>query len=342
MLKAAVHKLISQKDLTEEEMIEAMNEIMEGEAQESLIASFLTALAIKGETIEEITGGAKVMRARAHRLELQDMYTIDTCGTGGDNSGTYNISTAVAFVAAAAGAPVAKHGNRSVSSKSGSADVLEALGVKLSLGPEEVQKCMEEIKLGFLFAPMFHTAMKHAIGVRRALGFRTVFNLLGPLTNPAFAKAQVLGVFDEGLTEPMAQVLKNLKVDRALVVHGMDGLDELTVTAETKITELNQGEIKTYYISPEEFGLSRCSLADISGGEAWENANIIKRLLNGEKGPKRDILLLNSGAALYVARIAESIASGIALAEELIDSGAAQKKLEAYIAYTQKAGSKSA
>lgn len=342
MLKDAVHKLILQRDLTEEEMIEAMNEIMEGKAQESLIASFLTALAIKGETIEELTGGARVMRARVQRLELPDRYTIDTCGTGGDCSGTYNISTAVAFVTAAAGASVVKHGNRSVSSKSGSADVLEALGVNLLIKPEMIQKSVEEINIGFLFAPMFHTAMKHAIGVRRTLGFRTIFNLLGPLTNPAFAKAQVLGVFDKGLTEPMAQVLKNLKVDRALVVHGMDGLDELTVTAETKITELNQGEIKTYDISPEAFGLSRCSLADIRGGEAMENAGIIQRLLAGERGPKRDILVLNSGAALYVAGITESIYKGKMLAEELIDSGAAQKKLEDYICYTQRAGSKSA
>lgn len=342
MLKDAVHKLVAQKDLTEAEMIGAMNEIMEGEAQEALVASFLTALAIKGETIAEITGGAKVMRAKAQRVEFQELYTIDTCGTGGDGSGTYNISTAVAFVAAAAGAPVAKHGNRSVSSKSGSADVLEALGVNLSLGAEAVQKGVEEVKIGFLFAPMFHTAMKHAIGVRKSLGFRTVFNILGPLTNPAFAKAQILGVFDEKLTEPMAQVLRNLGVERALVVHGMDGLDELTVTDQTKITELYQGEMQTYYISPEEFGISRCSLRDIMGGDAFENADIIRQLLRGKKGPKREILLLNSGAALYVAGKVKTIAQGIERAAELIDTGAVQEKLEAYIAYTQKVGRQSA
>lgn len=336
MLQKAINKLLEKRDLTEEEMLLSMTEIMEGRAEDAMIGSFLTALKMKGETIAEITGGAAVMRQKAEKVSLSEFYTIDTCGTGGDSSGTYNISTAVAFVSAAKGAVVVKHGNRSVSSKSGSADVLEELGVNIELSPQEVEECVKAQNIGFFFAPTFHKAMKNVAKPRRDLGFRTIFNILGPLTNPARAKAQVLGVFHEKLTETMAQVLKNLKAEHALVVHGMDGLDEISMTAETKVTELKEDEIKTYYISPEDFGFERCEKEALLGGDAKENAEIILNLFKGEKGPKRDILLLNSGAALYVAQKAESIKEGIEMAQEIIDSGAALRKLKEYADFTRR------
>lgn len=331
-----LHKVVEGKNLDENEMIEAMTDIMEGKVPESILASFLTALKLKGESVEEITGGAKVMRAKASTIDLGDLYTIDTCGTGGDASNTYNISTASTFIAAAMGVPVVKHGNRSVSSKSGSADVLENLGADITLNPKEVKECVERCGLGFFFAPTFHSAMKHAIGVRRALKFRTIFNILGPLTNPANAKGQVLGVFDPDLTEPLARVLKNLGLERALVVHGMDGMDEISITDVTKVTELKEGEIKTYFVSPEKFGIKRAKKEDLEGGTPSENAKLIKDILSGKvKGAKLDILLVNAGAALYVGKKAESVTEGIKIARETINSGKALAKLEEFIATTK-------
>ncbi len=334
-MKDIVVKVVNGSHLTESQMIEVMETIMEGRGSDALIASFLTALRIKGETVDEITGGAKVMRAKAEKIDLGDIYAIDTCGTGGDGANTFNISTAVAFICAAADVPVVKHGNRAVSSKSGSADVLEALGVNITLTPEQVEKSVREQSIGFLFAPTFHKAMKHAIGVRKELGFRTIFNMLGPLTNPANAKGQVLGVFNADLTDFMAEVLKNLGVERALVVHGMDGLDEITVTDKTKVTELKNGELTSYYIEPEDFGMSKMKKSDIEGADSIVNAEIIKSIFNGEKGAKRDIVVLNAAAALYVGKKADTIQDGIKKAEEILDSGKAMKKLEEFIAYTK-------
>ena len=336
MLSKAINKLIQKESLSEEEMILALDEIMEGRATEALIGSFLTALTMKGETIEEITGGAKVMREKAEKINLDSLYTLDSCGTGGDMAGTFNISTATAFICAAAGIPVVKHGNRSVSSKCGSADVLEALGANIMLMPSEVEGCVKSQSIGFLFAPSFHKAMKNVIKPRKELGFRTIFNILGPLTNPAKAKTQILGVYKETLTEPIARVLQNLGVEHALVVHGMDGLDEITITRETKVTELKNNNITTYTISPEDFNLSRGEASDIIGGNAEENANIIKELFKGNKNKKRDILLLNSGAALYLGKKANSIKEGIEIAKEIIDSGLAERKMNDYIEYTRR------
>jgi len=334
MLKLAVLKLIEKENLCQEEMAGAMREIMDGRASLPLIGSFLTALRLKGETIEEITAGARVMREKAEKVDLKDRYTLDTCGTGGDQSGTYNISTAAAFICGAAGIPVAKHGNRSVSSKSGSADVLEALGANITLSPQQVEQCVREQNIGFFFAPVFHRAMKHVAQPRKELGFRTIFNILGPLTNPSHAKAQILGVFDKELTEIMAEVLKNLGTEHALVVHGRDGLDEISSCEATKVTELKDGCIRTYHITPENFGFIKSRREEILGGDAVENAKIIRGLFEGAEGPKRDILLLNSGAALYVGGKANSIEEGIKLAVEIIDTGAAKQKLEDYIEYT--------
>lgn len=336
MLRESINKLVQKENLSEEEMVNALDEIMDGKVSEALIGSFLTALSIKGETIEEITGGAKVMRKKAEVVDLDSLYTLDTCGTGGDGSGTFNISTAVAFVSAAAGIHVVKHGNRSVSSKSGSADVLEALGANIMLEPSCVERCVKEQNLGFFFAPSFHKAMKNVSRPRRELGFRTIFNILGPLTNPAKAKTQVLGVYNEGLTEPIAKVLQNLGVEHALVVYGMDGLDEITITKETKITELKDDRITTYLISPEDFELRRGKKEEIIGGIAEENAEIIKNLFKGEKGSKRDILILNSAAALYVGKKARSIKEGIELAKKIIDNGLAEKKMNEFIEYTRR------
>lgn len=331
MIQSSLQKLIRKEDLTLAEMEATMTEVMEGKATESQIAGFLTALRMKGETITEITAAAKVMREKVEKIFLGDAYTLDTCGTGGDGGKTFNISTTVALVAAAAGITVVKHGNRSVSSKSGSADVLEALGVKVTLSPTEVQQCMEEVGIGFMFAPVFHKAMKYAMTPRKELGIRTIFNILGPLTNPAYAKSQVLGVFSPELTEVMAEVLKNLGTERAMVVHGEDGMDEITVTGKTKVTELRDGELSTYTIQPEDFGLKTAETEEIAGGEAGKNAEIIVEVLQGVKGPKRDIVVLNSAAALVVGKKASSLQEGILLAQELIDSGKAYKKLQELI-----------
>lgn len=327
MIREAIKILVEGINLSEKEMIETMRDIMEGKATDAQIASFLTALRLKGETVEEITGAVKVMREKATKIKAPE-YTVDTCGTGGDMSHTFNISTTSALIVAACGVPVAKHGNRSVSSRSGSADVLEALGVKIDLEPEKVEKCLETTGFGFMFAPLFHPAMKYAIGPRREMGIRTIFNILGPLTNPAGAKRQVLGVFDDSLTEVMAEVLANLGATHAFIVHGEDGLDEITNTDKTKITELKNGRIDTYFITPEDIGFPRAKKEDLLGGKAEENAQIVIDILNGKKGPKRDITIMNASAALITGDRAKSFSEAIEKASGAIDSGAALKKLE--------------
>ena len=335
-MKGHINKLIESQDLEKEEAEEAMKTIMSGGATDAQIAAFLTALRLKGETKDEITACAKIMRDFAATIHPKVEGTlVDTCGTGGDTLKTFNISTISAFVLAGAGIPIAKHGNRSVTSKSGSADILEALGVKIGLDPHQVEKNIEDIGIGFMFAPGFHSAMKHVIGARREMGIRTVFNILGPLTNPANAEAQVLGVFDPDLTETMAHVLKDLGTERALVVHGMTGLDEISTLGETKVSELKDGNIETYTIMPEDFGIKRANIEELQGGDAKENAKIAIHILkNGEKGAKRDIIVLNAAAGIYVGGKADTIQDGIKIAEQTIDSGDAYKKLELLIEHT--------
>lgn len=327
MIKDAINLLVQGNDLSEEEMTGSMRDIMEGQATDAQISSFLTALRIKGETVHEITGAAKVMREKAKKIKAPE-YTVDTCGTGGDMSNTFNISTTSAFIVAACGVPVAKHGNRSVSSRSGSADVLEALGVKIDLEPEKVEKCLEATGFGFMFAPLFHPAMKYAIGARKEMGIRTIFNILGPLTNPAGAERQVIGVFSDALTEPLAKVLANLGAKHAFIVHGEDGLDEITNTDKTKISELKDKGIDTYFITPEDLGFDRAKKQDLLGGAAEENAKITVDILKGKKGPKRDIAIMNAAAALITGDRAKSFTEAAEKASEAIDSGAALKKLE--------------
>ncbi len=340
MIRDAIRTVVEKKDLKEEEMIGVMHEIMSGEATPAQISSFITALRMKGETIEEISGAAIVMREKATRIATgvavdKGEILVDTCGTGGDSSGTFNVSTATAFVAAAAGIPVAKHGNRSISSRCGSADVLEALGVNLDITPEQVGNCVRRVGIGFLFAPMLHGAMKYAIEPRREIGIRTIFNILGPLTNPAGANVQLLGVYSPDLCEKMARVLGRLGSLRALVVCGTGNLDELTVTGETRVAELADGEVKTITVQPEEVGFDRCVLSDLKGGDTpAESAVILRDVLGGTAGPRRDMLLLNSGATLYAAGIAPGLKSGVARAAEILDSGAALAKLEALIKFT--------
>ncbi len=329
MIVDAIKQVIDNKHLTMDEAEQVMDIIMSGEATPAQIASFITALRMKGETVDEISGFAKVMREKASRITPEVVDIVDTCGTGGDQLHTFNISTTAAFVVAGVGIPVAKHGNRSVSSKSGSADVLEALGIRIDLSPEEVKSCIEEIGIGFMFAPNFHGAMKHAIGPRREIGIRTVFNILGPLTNPASATAQVLGVYDPSLTEALALVLGNLGVKHALVVHGHDGLDEISNTGESMISELKDGKVATYMITPADCGVARATIGDLKGGSAEENAAITLDVLKGTKGPKRDVVLMNVAAALIAADRAESFIEGMAIAAESVDSGKALAKLEA-------------
>jgi anthranilate phosphoribosyltransferase len=326
MIREAINLLVQNIHLSETEMAECMLEIMEGKATDAQIGSFLTALRIKGETVDEITGAAKVMRAKALTIAAPDN-VIDTCGTGGDVSGTFNISTTAAIIVAACGVPVAKHGNRSVSSKSGSADVLEALGVKIELSPEQVEICLFESGFGFLFAPMFHPAMRFGIGPRREIGIRTIFNILGPLTNPAKARRQVMGVFASKLTEPLAQVLGNLGAVDAMVVHGEDGLDEITITDGTRISRWNGSTVETFYITPEHAGILPAKRTALSGDSKEENARITLDILHGVSGPKRDIVLMNTAAALMVSGLANDLETGIALAADAIDSGKALAKL---------------
>lgn len=336
MIKEAIAKVVEKKNLTEDEMVSVMREIMEGEATPAQIAAFITALRMKGETVDEITGAARVMREKALKVKTKASVVVDTCGTGGDESFTFNISTAAAFVAAGAGLTVAKHGNRSVSSKSGSADVLKSLGVNIEAEVERVEECLDNIGIGFLFAPMMHGAMKHAAPVRREIGIRTIFNILGPLTNPAGARYQVLGVYRSELTEVLANVLKNLGSARAFVVSGNDGLDEMTLTTETKVSELKDGKVNTYSIKPEEFGMTRCKLFELQGGEPDDNARIIHEILKGDKGAKRDVVVLNAAAAIVASGMAKDIKEGIKLAEEAIDSGKAMDKLEKLIEITSR------
>ncbi|MBI5971373.1 MAG: anthranilate phosphoribosyltransferase [Deltaproteobacteria bacterium] len=328
MIKESLQKIIKGTDLSEEEMSRVMDEIMTGGASPGQIGAFITGLRMKGETIAEITGAAKVMRAKATKVAAGDGVVLDTCGTGGDSAMTFNISTAAAFVAAGAGVKVAKHGNRSVSSRCGSADVLKALGVNIEAEVSKVEECLSGAGIGFLFAPLLHGAMKYAAPVRRELGIRTIFNVLGPLTNPARATHQILGVYDPLLTDILAKALYNLGSVRAFVVRGEDGLDEITLAAETRVTELKDGSIKTYHIKPEDFGFKRCKPEDLLGGDPETNAKIILEVLAGKPGPQRDVVLLNGGAAISAAGVTSSIDEGIAAARGAIDSGAALKRLE--------------
>jgi anthranilate phosphoribosyltransferase len=327
MIKSAINLLVSNIDISETEMAECINEIMEGKATDAQIGAFLTALRIKGETVEEITGAARIMREKATTIKAPDG-VLDTCGTGGDMSHTFNISTTTALVVAGSGVPVAKHGNRSVSSQSGSADVLEALGVKIDLSPPKVEKCLFDTGFGFLFAPLFHPAMKYAIGPRQEIGIRTIFNILGPITNPAGAKRQILGVFADKLTEILAMVLGNLGAVDAMVVHGEDGLDEISISNRTKVSRFKEGKTENFYIKPEDFGIMRSGIEFIHGGSKQDNAAITLSILNGEEGPRRDIVLMNSAVALMVAGKTEDFKTAFDIAKDAIDSGRALEKLE--------------
>ncbi|WKV08864.1 anthranilate phosphoribosyltransferase [Thermoanaerobacterium sp. CMT5567-10] len=333
MLKEAIEKIVMGENLTELEAKSAMDSIMKGESGSALIGGYLIGLRMKGETIDEITGSAKSMIGNAVRLQLDSPYTIDTCGTGGDGGRTFNISTAVAIITSSAGVKIAKHGNRAVSSKSGSADVLSELGVKIDLEPEITKKFIDDVGFGFLYAPKYHLAMKNVAPIRRELGLRTVFNILGPLTNPASVKGQVLGVYDKKLTHVLAEVLLKLGCERALVVYGNDGLDEITTTTTTAVSEVKNGTVIDYTIDPHDYGINLSKDIDISGGDSKENAEIILDILKGEKGPKRDIVVLNSAAALYVGKAVDNIKEGVLLAEHLIDSGAALDKLNEILSY---------
>ncbi|MGD0277412.1 MAG: anthranilate phosphoribosyltransferase [Syntrophales bacterium] len=327
MIREAIAKVVDGQGLQEPEMMRVMEEVMEGKATPSQIASFMTALRIKGETVDEVTGAARIMKQKATRINACSSIIVDTCGTGGDGSNTFNISTTTAFVVAAAGITVAKHGNRAVSSRCGSADVLEAIGVNIDIGPEIVEECIQQIGIGFLFAPKLHGAMKYAIGPRREIGIRTIFNMLGPLTNPAGATSQLIGVYDPKLTEMFAGVLRNLGTKHAFIVHGMDGLDEATIAAETRVSELKDGLITTYNISPEGVFGEIYSGESLRGGDASFNAQVTKDILMGANGPRRKIILLNAALAIVAGGKAGTVKDGVAIAEDCIDSGAAAKKL---------------
>ena len=341
MITDAIKKAVDRHNLSAEEAESVLDQIMTGQCTDAQIASLLTALRMKGETVSELTGFARVMRRKAAavrpHLEIggtEREALIDTCGTGGDVSGSFNISTATAFVVAGCGVRVAKHGNRSVSSQCGSADVVEALGVKIELGPERIAACIDEVGIGFLHAPLLHEAMKYVAPARRQMGIRTVFNMLGPLTNPAAANAQVIGVYAAHLTEVLAEVLRALGSSRALVVHGSDGLDEITISAESKVTELKDGELTTYTVKPEDFGISRATLEEVRGGDARQNSRIILEVLEGSEGPRRDVVLLNAAAALVASSRASDFHEGVRLAADSIDTGRAMTKLERLIEFT--------
>jgi anthranilate phosphoribosyltransferase len=336
MIKEAIAKVVTKGSLTEAEAESVMREIMQGEATDAQIASYITALRMKGETVDEITGSARVMREKAVPIRLDAKYQVDTCGTGGDMAHTFNISTTVAFVVAGAGVTVAKHGNRSVSSKSGSADVLQALGVNIEIPSHRVEACMQEVGIAFLFAPLMHQAMKYAIGPRREIGIRTLFNILGPLTNPAKVTSQIMGVYAAELTMPLAQALGNLGAQHAFVVHGMDGLDEITITGKTRVSEFKDGKVKDYVIHPSDFGVTLGKVEDLRGGDAKENAAITLDILKGQKGPRRDIVLMNSAAGFVASGMTPDFKEGIKLAAESIDSGAALRKVEQLKAFTNK------
>ncbi|MFP4058612.1 MAG: anthranilate phosphoribosyltransferase [Candidatus Brocadiia bacterium] len=334
MIREAIAKLVEGEDLTADETVAAMDAIMSGRATDAQIAAFVVALRLKGETIEEIAGCARVMRQKARRIQAPFPDVLDTCGTGGDASGTLNVSTAAALVAAGAGCRVAKHGNRSVSSASGSADVLAELGANIAVEPDVVERCLAEAGIGFLFAPSLHQAMKYAIGPRREMGIRTIFNILGPLTNPAFASRQLLGVYDAALLEPMAHVLARLGSVRCLVVHGEDGLDELTTTAASQVCQLDAGRVRSYRVEPQDLGLPRADLDDLRVASPAESAAAIRGVLAGRPGPHRDIVALNAGAALVAAGKATDLPEGLRLAGESLDSGAASRVLDRLIRIT--------
>jgi anthranilate phosphoribosyltransferase len=336
-IKDAIRKVADRGSLTEAEAHAAMGQVMDGQATPAQIAALITALRMKGETVEEIAGFARAMRERAQRITPSADALIDVVGTGGDRLSTFNISTTAAFVVAAAGGYVAKHGNRAVSRLSGAADVLEALGVQIQVSPEVVRSAIEDIGIGFMFAPLYHAAMKHAVAPRKEIGIRTVFNVLGPLTNPANANFLVVGTYDPALTEIMAQVLGEMGARRAFVVHGLDGLDEVSTVGVTRVSELRYGSVRTYTITPEELGLARSDSASIAGGPPEENAAITTAVLRGENGPRQEIVLANAAAALVVAEIAGDWRDGVALARRAIASGAAYEKLEALRAHTRAA-----
>ena len=331
-IQEAIAKVIEGADLSRGEMTEAMNQIMSGEATDAQIGAFLIALRVKGECVDEIAGAASVMREKATPIATRHDVIVDTCGTGGDHSGTFNISTTAAFVAAGAGLCVAKHGNRAATSQSGSADVLGALGVNIEASPETVSRCLDDVGIGFLFAISLHGAMKYAIGPRREIGARTIFNALGPLSNPAGATRQVVGVYSAALTETLAGVLGTLGAERAFVVHGSDGLDEMTLTGLTRVSELKNGSISTYDVSPGDFGLAQAPADALKGGDADYNAEITRSILNGEEGPRRGIVLLNAAAAIVAGDKARDLNEGVQVAAEVIDSGKALEKLEGLVA----------
>jgi anthranilate phosphoribosyltransferase len=333
MIREAIAALVDGRSLTEAEAAAVMEEIMSGEATPAQFGAFVTALRLKGETVDEIAGMARVMREKARRVHVEGVL-LDTCGTGGDARGTFNVSTAAAFVAAGAGARVAKHGNRAMTSRCGSADVLEALGARIDLSPEQVKACLEETGVGFMFAPSFHPAMKFAAGPRREIGVRTVFNILGPLTNPAGAACQVLGVAEASLAETMAQVLARLGSRRALVVHGRDGLDEMSISGPTLVCELAGGCVRRYEVTPQEVGLALYEAASVAGGTPEENAAALREVLAGRPGPQRDIVLLNAAAGLVALERAAALVEGVTQAAEAIDSGAARERLERFVAVT--------
>ncbi|MFC1675106.1 anthranilate phosphoribosyltransferase [Candidatus Omnitrophota bacterium] len=328
MIKEAIEIISQKKDLSADAMRAVMEEIMTGKVQLNTIVSFLNALNLKGESVDELTAAVSVMRKHVTKISAEGAVVLDTCGTGGDNLGTFNISTAAALVAAASGITVAKHGNRSVSSRSGSADILEALGVNILIPKEKLEECLVKTGIAFLFAPNLHPSMKYAMPARKKIGKRTMFNILGPLTNPAGAAYQLVGVFDRKWTEPLARVLSNLGAKHAMVVHGADGLDEISTTCATYVSQARDGKIKNYRIDPEELGIKRAAIEDLRGGEAAANADIMLKLLKGMNGPIRDIVVLNAAAAIYVAEKAASIKEGISLAADAIDSGKALKKLK--------------
>ena len=331
MIKEAIISLIEKKDLSFEQAKKVMDEIMSGKATEVQMSAYLTALALKGETIDEITGSAAGMRQHCIKL-LHDMEVLEIVGTGGDRSDSFNISTTASFVISAGGVPVAKHGNRAASSRCGAADCLEALGVNITIPPEKSSELLQKINMCFLFAQNYHIAMKYVAPVRRELGFRTVFNILGPLSNPAGATMEVMGVYDEALVEPLARVMKNLGVKSGMVVYGQDCLDEISMSAPTTVCEIKNGAFCTYTITPEQFGFQMCQKEELKGGSPAENAMITKKILNGQKGAKRNAVVLKAGAGLYVAGKTQTLKEGIRLAEELIDSGKAKAQMEAFIA----------
>ncbi|MCL5780647.1 MAG: anthranilate phosphoribosyltransferase [Bacillota bacterium] len=335
MISEAIKKVVTGEDLSETEARETMKEIMEGQATPAQIACLLTALHLKGETAEEITGFARTMREKVTPVKTSRTGLVDTCGTGGDGAHTFNISTACALVLAGAGLPVAKHGNRSVSSKCGSADVLEYLGVAVNLTPEEAGLCLDKVGIAFLFAPLLHGAMKYAAGPRKEIGIRTVFNILGPLTNPAFAQSQVLGVYCADLAPVMARVLANLGTRRSFVIHGCGGLDEVSLAGEALVYEIRGHEVKQIILDPREFGFARAPIAALAGGDVKKNARMIQNILQGAPGPQRDVVVINAALGLVAGGLAQDIATGVRLAEDVIDSGSAMKKLKQLVEFSQ-------